>query len=438
MSVETITNPVTESTNARFEADIAQIHALYADFCAALGLSIDFSDLHERSYHPVTDRWHIESFRKSGDIQGLLQFGNEMLANMRTNLMERFLVTESTGRMFIRDEQIYSEDLPTEPFATVISRGYEYRRANALKERDPEKRAAAEKDFDREGELGELAGFAYIEHAMLTCDIGTTVMSFSPPSQAEGSPYKYRFVDFFTVRKENGERYVERSRVAVNWTNSDYANHAREIKPDFFNGFDNRSMDAWFLSHPQIVTPDMEAKVSGFKDNGMDISDFNALFNDPMLERLLEHYVSEISAQSVNWENVALAFNAILNHADELKRILIAGRMGQGRRYGVDYQIDDSSFRAYVDLVGRQAVATVAGGGCPPNKGLNLGGKGFLGNSVFSLNSVSQFGLGLDGEEHGFNCPDCGGWIAWGDGDVCKHCGLEKNEYGRRENKDVC
>ncbi|MBI2034717.1 MAG: hypothetical protein HYT11_03230 [Candidatus Levybacteria bacterium] len=393
--------------------ELSGLFLLQAQFEHALRLTHDTQELLHSSYNPVTDRWHVEMLQSAGNIVGLQAFRQELWENQRTNLMERLHATESYGEYSIVNGQLHSKEFPEEPFGEIIKRGVLYRA----------KLGSAEQE--REGKLGEVSGWEYINGIMgdQKTAIGTTIFLLSPPGMAPNTAYEGRYADKYTLSIGSEGRKVKRARIAVDWNYDDYKKQASLFKSDFFKGYDGRPIDAWYLSHPILTDKDFAASTQG-----MSPDKFSAIFNHPTLHRLIKQYERSVFSETANWFDIALSFNAILNCADELK---------QGEKVHQIAAMDDSAFHDAVYLLGARPVAAVGGGGCPPNRGINLSsvvtieGNGLAGGSGILSNSVAKFGITGSESCDKISCKKCN-WeaseeevskIQKGELNACPKCG---------------
>lgn len=378
------------------EEELRQLFALQEEANRALGRKFDPDDMLRRSYNPVVDRWHVERFKRAGDNESLGAYRLELRENMRTNLMERLHTAESYGEYAISGDQLVSKDFPGRSFFEILERGVEYRRM--LGSPEPE----------REGELGELSGWRKINAFMTDSDakLGTTIYSLSPHGLAENTAFDGWFVDTLTLKKNlKKEKYVERIRTGVNWDYRKYAEVALKTDPNYFEKYDGRPMDAWFLSHP--LNADIRLDKKGFSELSTE-----EILKNYKLQRLITNYEQNIYSENINWLETAIAFNAILNHLDDLKNDVINSRYSNRRIDG----LEEAVFLQGVQDLGRRQVQVVGGGGCPANKGEDL--SGILGSSGFNMgidilsNSVAKFGLekgcGCENKsDNHYHCPKC-------------------------------
>lgn len=366
------------------------------------------SDWIHRSYIPLYDRYHIERLRLEGREEDIHHYLAELSLNIETNLKERFNVTESIGKFFLIDGDIYSEHFPEEPFGQVILRG-----ANVRKEK-------GSSEFEREGFQGELGGWLEIKKILIdnTTSIGTKIVSFSPPGRVENTAYKGHFVDIFELALEDNRKFIKRSRLAVSYSDRQYAEKATILKSDFFDNFDGRPLDAWYLSHP-IVT---QKNLHSFFElaNGMSGEQFQRVYGDPTLQRLIGAYKHEIIAKDINWNHIHIIFNAILNRADE-----VAGERQHSEHVLFRNSVSKHSLIDDIYSYGLSPVREVVGGGCPTNKGFSIGLHGLTLQDIFS-NSIAQFGnesTATRWEYHLGSCVVCqSNYVDVGPCSICKDC----------------
>lgn len=432
-----------------FEEDFSDIARLQAEFDLAIQNYLDSSfettkeDLLTRSYNPVVDRWHVEKLLKAGNEKELVGFRNEARANMATNIMERLRAQESYGEFGIRGDELYSIDFPEKSFSEVIRFGTEYRAGLGSREQI------------REGELGELAGWEYIKSVMSDSEtpLETTIYSLSPHGLVEKTNYDAWFVDRYRLSEnEKEERYVKRTRTAVNWDYKDYKKTALDLDPHFFDDYDGRALDAWFLSHPIKKNEDIIAFDLAQAQTGMQKEKFTAIYLHPSLQRLLGRYENILFAEKVDWVALALSFNSILNCVDELEKLpvnangkSVSKKDNTRMKTVVDniVHMDEFSFMAAVSFMGRQDVRTRTGGGCPANKGIKLGGFGAASiiTNPFDIlsNSVAKFGLKKKIErDYSFNkkadCVVCNKKnVMCGPCDICESCDTKIQEENQNE-----
>lgn len=414
-----------DARSLEVKQDISDVKDVMRGFYGALGLQYEADDVLNRNFHPAIDGWRVDKLRTKNNHEGLDQYKQEIRLNLRTSAMERVRVTESPGKFLIKDGQIFSEHFPQENFGTILARGAEYRAKHGSTE------------TKREGELGEIAGWEKITEwaTNRTEKTKKKIVSFSMPGDPKG-PYTHRFVDIFEYMDDKEEPYIKRLRIAVDFTDKQYKEEALKLNPQVFDGYDGRGYDAWLLAHP--LETDKEYTVSA---DGMAEEEFRKMYDeggqDPMIH-FQESYIARLYSEPRDWVKVALALNAFYNRLDEKKKLWIQRKIARER--GI-YEITPEphysgnlSFEERVDKLGRQAVATVEGFGCPESKGFVIGGalQESMGNTLD--NSAAQFGTpkgsSIESEENGpwkfGTCRSCGDYEWVGGCDICVPCVKEK------------
>jgi hypothetical protein len=326
-----------------------------------------------RSYIPLYDRYHIERLKNAGREDDLQKYLQEMHVNIETNLKERFHVVESNGKFIIKDNNIFSEYFPEEPFGQVMLRGASMRKQKGSPE------------SEREGWEGELGGWYTIQSTFLHADtpVHSNIVLFSPPGLVEDTAYTGKFVDIFELVLEGNERCVKRTRLSVSYDYDQYKKKALLLNEHYFDTYDGRPLDAWYLSHPIATSQHV---YSFFKtSDGMSEELFQRVFNDSQLQGFIGAYKDAIYASRINWEDVQIAFNAILNRADDIvDKNLHTRQLVSENRTDVHHLIHD------IYHYGLLPVKPVFGGGCPTNKGFSLEFNQFDTQSIFA-NSIVQF-----------------------------------------------
>src|SRR5260221_8056481 len=412
------------------QQDLLQIASLQRDFNEATGIHIAGEDLLNRSYNPVMDRWHVEQVRD--DPEKFEQLKQEIRRNIHTNLMERIFAVETEGKFLLKDDKLYSELFPNESFGQVLLRGANFRAHNGSREQK------------REGIEGELGGWLKITDALVHGAVGTKIVSLSPPGIVEKSAYDGKYVD---VYEKTGKEEVTRKRIAVDFDTEKYEEAAFALDSTFFDAYDGRPLDAWYLSRPVVVTgvlPDILHAATA-----MNQDEFDGLYQQIKKSELTEYYLQVLTQDSVNWVELAKAFNTILTVADKIKdgnsieEIMAETRPISLRRdhaeVGLNYNDVYANPAAMVGALGMQRVKQVGGGGCPPNRGFDFGGGLLGGTDVLAQytvenvmkdllqNSVGQFGLEDNKKEtwdyHKGDCVVCKAKNAEvGPCEICKDC----------------
>ena len=426
--------PIQETTIIQKEVDA--IGVLQHAFNKAIGVELQGKELTNRSYNPVIDRWHIEEAWKNPDKKSPQDVINTIRENIHTNLMERMFAVESQSKFLIRTEivegkeykKLYSELLPNESFGQVILRGATWRATHGSKE------------TEREGDLGELGGWLKINKALVDGKVGTKVISLSPPGIADESAYDGKYVDIYEVLEEG---VIQRSRIAVDFEyqgTSDkpgYDTIARILDPHFFDEYDGRPLDAWYLSRPVVIEGDLPDLL--LPKTAMSKNDFASLYEKIQKTRLIDYYIQVVTRPEIDWRELAKTFNTILQVADKLNEGESLAQVNEvSLRRGIDYSYDGMRMNMAVGLVnalGTRRVKQVGGGGCPPNRGIDFGDGLTTTLSVYDgaelikdvlANSPGLFGFNLEEttwEYHTGSCVVCNAKETdVGPCNICKDC----------------
>lgn len=308
-----------------------------------------------QAYDPAIERARILTFQNRENLC------EELRQNVVTTLAERLHV-ESTSDCYTPEQM--------QDILDMIQRGIVYRQSLG--------------SSDQERELSEALGWQIIMERMTHPDtsIGTTIVSLSPPSPHPDSPYKFNFVDQFTLVEQDGKRRVRRRRTSVNFCPEDYEAFALSADPNYFSNCKSGPSDAWFLGHPFVSN----REIPQHRVVGMPPAEFEKIVDQS--SRFIEAHLGTLFAGDKGM--ITLTLNALLNRAD------------------LSYQVDQ---QFSMDILGRLPVRQVAGG-C-----------GFTGGimSIMDKNSVGLFGAKW--EYHLGNCRNCLAYsVAVGPCSICKNC----------------
>lgn len=342
------------------------------------------------NYDPAIAWWSLH--KEKEDDWGVLKQHEQK--QIETTLRERY----GTGiNTFIyaadRDGDFVNTLVPTEKFKTVLKRGIAYRKDIG--------------SLEHEREEAELDGFLKINEVLQNKNtpLGTRMIVVSGPGIIEETAYEHNFVDIYekTLDKD-GSIEVKMTRFTAF---DDYEEYIKKILAFDLNYFDEfeGSIDAWFLKHPVMVKPqskyqtseDLFSKVFNRGEVSMEEDEFQKLLSYCM--PLIQNYINIICSDEFDPQQIALAFNAVLNKADKFI-------------YNREEKINYSSVYEESIVLGIQIVRSVSAG-CSMSIG--------FGTDKFG-NSVAKFGLG--GEKYVKNCGNCGAVIEAhiSKGYVCKNC----------------
>lgn len=302
-----------------------------------------------------------------------------------TFLGERLNVLLSKTKYEIRNNLIYGQDLE-EPFIEVMKRGV-----------DCHRRAEGENRVDKKREEAEVEGFSKIQEVICNPDtpVGTVMLSISPQG-GKNSLYQHNFYDIFTLKEENGKRFIGSRRYSSALAIKEYKDL---LSPLSFMG--NILDDADFLSSPIKVE-------NVFFENADQIHSYLHKHHEFMkveeFERVLQA-CERLKQEYIRMRNPRI-LDAIQNKAD------IEAGFVKGKGRGITLTIDQE-----IDILGGQSVRKVASG-CGPSGSVSM--------SPFS---VSDFAMEDKYGNREFRCPECkkinrrpkDGLIK-----NCKHCGSNK------------
>ena len=422
MSVETI------------QRDVSRTLELETEWSARLGEAAPPADL---SFKPWLER---AKFERLGS-QFASQFRQEADVQLVTNLRERYNTATSTTRYFLVDGKLRSALLPNEDFEEVLLRGLEYRRQIGSTELLREEK--------------EIEGFREIQRIVDTPEtaIGSRMISLSPPSLIESTPYTKRFVDIWEVKEgDTGERYGETTRFTTRLDYAGYRRAALRLNPYFFadEEAENLPFDAYLLSHPIVLPAEdqigpVEALYSAFFEPDTDVMEEELFQQVLRVSRpFRDYFIRELCQTRVDWVSLAKAFNAYLNVSDSFLEVQTRSKSEVTGTVQYQYveapsQLNyDQRYRdninELVDYWGAQQVRVVAAA-C----GISAGFKQRTGGTLTSLertflNSVGQFSFssgGLIEDRYGsleFECPKCKGVNKRPYGQKlpqCQHCPAE-------------
>lgn len=408
---------------ARIQKEAGRALELRTEWYEALGIPTEQQPQGPLSFEPWLERARWERVvaipnlnpEQQEHIMGL--FRQEVVFQLTTALKERYSCETSTIAYPIVNGKLRSSLLPDENFEDVLLRGQEYRKQSGSK------------DLSREEQ--EIVGFNKIQK--IACDpetsLGTRIISCSPPSQIEGTPYAKKFVDIWEVKENTqGERYAEVTRFAAGLDLDGYKRSVKNLNPAYFEdkqALATMPVDAYFLSHP-IPLPvvgqygTVDKLYEAFFER-----DYKAM-KQVLFEQIktvcmpfIQVFVSRLCQTNVDWVSVAESFNATLNIGDkfltdyELNALKSFITKESEAVYTNNMPVRVfSSMDEQIRFWGRQQVRVV-GGGCGPSAGFGIGSGLGLGSFGLSFsNSAASFGLTSvsESDRYGsleFECPKC-------------------------------
>jgi hypothetical protein len=343
----------------------------------------------------ITERLRAKTYEPEFDRRKDLSF-NYLSKQIDTFIGERLNVRLSKNRYEMKNGLIYGQDM-NEPFIEVMKRGVDYRR-----------KTEGENRADKEREEAEVEGFLKTQELM--CDpntsIGTMMLSVSPQGGRDSS-YGHNFYDIFTLKEENGKRFVEARRYSSALKIEEYKD---KLSPFAFT--ENISSDADFLKNP-IKIDDV------FFENAEQIHSYlhkdHQVTEDKKFKEITQSY-RDLKIEYFEKRD-PLTLQAIMNKADEkagLTKNEIDIFINPGKPLTVEQEIN---------YYGRQEVRVVATG-CGSSGSLL---KNILDNKSSPF-SVSEFGLNNENIDYDFDqdgpCKKCNADTKCGPCGICKACDL--------------
>lgn len=365
-----------------FELDLQEINLLQQEFDVVVGKRKN--SLPSLSHNPVLDRWHAEKV-KEGEEES---FRKHELQQLKTMLSERYQVMCPSVTYTIDSScDIYHEKLTNEPFLKILQRGQAYRKEVGSNELIREQK--------------EIDGWFKVFQIFSRSDIivGTKIVVISGPGLVENTAYPHNFVDIFTKTED---RTVRMTRFYSSLDYASYSQKAKDWNENYFENFEG-PMDAWFLSHPICVDQNNTKKSAkevfrdlfGKSGDVLKQEDLERLFRDCM--PIIEFYINVLCDPEYKPEEIAVAFNAVINEADRQKELL------KKKSTEKIVYINFENIRQRIDYLGHQPVQNIRAG-CGLSGGFDLNGQkqifNLLGinirNSDLFANSVAQFGTEQD------------------------------------------
>jgi len=358
------------------------------------------------NYNPVLARWGFEEAGSAGKVE---EFKEHERIQVEKALRERYDSAESTLIYTIDENLRLRNDIyPREPFAEGIQRGNLYLRQQG--------------SSDTEREEKELKGFLKVE-SLLTdplTPLTTKMIVMSPPSRLKGSIYVKNFVDFYELvsDEQTSKRVVKMTRFATDVT------------------YGEGVTDAYLLSHPTTIdSTDKRDAQAIFKDKfgkGKDAAeekDMQTILKKS--EERIKFYINTLCNPAATAENIAVAFQAVLNGADVVgrgvKRIMETVFKGVTRVF--DNIPTFRNIREEVDWLGRQVVEQIAAA-CGMSGGFGSSIRKLLrGIGSFVSNFSRLFSNGFsyisteNGDYHFGSCVTCKrGNVLVGECGICTGC----------------
>lgn len=300
--------------------DVAYALELKRAFYSALGVPVPDNSSGALAFEPWLERARYERTMSDPTLnseqkkQRTEQFEEEAAAQVLTNLRERNRTEQSSVRFVITGNKIRCALLPDENFEDILNRGLEYR-----------SRAGSEELLREQEEVSLFTDRIQPRLIDPETEVNTRIISCSPPSEEEDTPYKKRFVDIWELKQdEGGERYIELVRFSTGLENRGYRNGLLKLNPCYFDEFESSGMPfaTFVLAHETVLPP--QEQIGSVQDlygaffERDDTTMKERLFQEgthvfmPMIRRLVDKFCEA----TADWRTIANIYNAIINISD--------------------------------------------------------------------------------------------------------------------------
>lgn len=262
-----------------------------------------------------------------------------IVTQLNTHLKERFNVLVSTVEYGIVGGHLVRQGT-AEPFVDSIKRGRDYIQSFGY-------------DSDHDRENAEVDGFEFRTDPFLAnpdTPLWSKVLSISLP----GEKYEHNFYDIFTLKRKNGQRYVELSRYSSALEAGDYAKLLPGLDPE------NPPTAAEFLANPIIisnpfVSADQIHQAFHRDHDYMNLAEFEEIWTSRAVQDRVSAYLFRKDGRT---------FNAILNAADAVWE---ENKKKKAGLYHKDYSLHAPTAQQIKDW--EEQEVRQAAGGCPGKSG---------------------------------------------------------------------
>lgn len=392
---------------------LKKVAAREADFYSGFGVKKPEKIL---AYNPIFDLVNIE-MAETAEERFLTRL--RILKDQQTNLRERYHAAVSIIKYVLDDEGIaYGENLQV-PADVIFERG-------AL--------ARIRQGSDPVRELATVEGGikAKKKLAQKSTPLGSKMIVISGPGTGSNSPYTDNFVDIYESQIDafTGKKVIMMTRFASSLSYQEYRTATDSLQAGYSDK-ENGPIDSYFLANPIFIDGENEPRnsVELFREHFA--SQKEAIGEEAMQEILssampfILNYTEIVSSQASKAEDVAKAFNAVLNYADYIRKRIA------NKAKGVFKTIQNAFGKAAetikdvkkaAEFWGRKAVKRVMGG-CGSSEGISLGGVNSIINSVsLAISSIS--GSFFKDKDYCIRCGACGEEIRCvvRKGEACPKC----------------
>lgn len=365
-------------------------------------------DLHTRfgirgaqrlAHDPVIDRARYERANNDQERESVKR---GVIIDMGKTLYERAHTAQSTVAYYQDNEgRIHNPDFPGESFDVILQRGLENSRRNGF--------------VDYEREVAEFAGWKEVMTTLFSAKtpLESKEIVISGPGLKKGTAFTDNFVDIYTkaIDPTTGKVVVVMTRFASGVNYDEYGKTASCFDENYFGSEKGQlESDIFFKNHPIFI------------DSRIDSRSANQLFDEEFKKQkeateeektkgyldqcrlFIMHYADSICAEFFNPDKVKIAFNAVINRFDELRkgfveavRNFVKGIFEFGRN-----MVDQ------IDYYGRMKVEEVMVG-CGLSAGFSIGGiVSKIGNLISGIvRSISSV-FGKESSKKGKTCFSCG------------------------------
>lgn len=465
-----------------YTRDLDEIDKLMAVFNTELGIAGDV----RLNYNPVYARWKYAKRMAETTTPELVtkKFRRHERFQVETALRERYRAAKSATNYIIDEEtgNVYYDLFPDEPFYDTLLRGLAIAKAEGSLELAREEAEVYEWPVI----MDDLKDPNTPAHTKRTTVSGPSTV-YDP--KYKGKKYPDNFVDIYEALDHpvTGKRYIRMTRNATELTYDKYSAIARRLDPHYFDGYDDTTpIDAWFLGHSIVRSPDVDPRTVdelidqefGRREGAISEERFREIFDpdDAENQEEVDYFIDELCAPIFNPKELALRWNAVIKKYDLRKEQLdapdeVEAVLSRGNTL-TPYQVEIyerppevtlypefASIAERVNWLGRQQIMAVAAA-CGVSEGFALDQISVAGlTSTLSIseivqqsmveydplsNSVAKLGLqDFSGasESEWFKCPSCGYQADGPVGDSCPKskggCGLTKQAFAKSGGK-VC
>ncbi len=355
-------------------------------------------------------------------------------SNLQTMLGERFHVLLSKKTYDIQSGQLFSPKHPDEPALDIFKRGQQYRKENGSSASDQER------------EQAEIDIFSAIQDRL--CDPHTLertiVVVISQPGKnlpgQKPSEYQHNFYDVYmkfnnTVlyRRYSSALTAPEAFAKAFKLNPWYAMPERGSEPDFIPD------DVYFLKHPIYLDPNVNPnltpdEIHAFFHRGhefMQEEEFQYVLG--ACQGYIDAYIRIVSKNPTDRKMRNLAYNALLNRADEAAQAFKRTQERGGIGVAYDRRWAELPTKEELVMMGTKQVREVTTG-CGRSGGMSLNElleQNPLQDIARSRFSMLDYGvLELSGDlgytfsepKEGENCKNCGEHVALGPCGICRSC----------------